>query len=384
MSGFMAIPKQQFFDNNGNVLAGGKFYTYEVGSTTPKSSYPTIADAIAGTNANSNPVVLDSAGRASIVLGGPTKCVLKDSLGETHAGDTAAGTTIWTVDNVSSDNAILDANGKVILDFSATASAVNYVTLKNSATGNPPIIDTTGTDSAPPLKIQAKGGTADVTVVKLVADAATLTNPSIDSATITNTTFNPTTPLVVAGTSGNAAQLRLAEKTGNGTNYVGFQAPDSISADKLWVLPAADGSANTTLITDGSGTLSWTTLTLVAATQSQQEAASSSVVPVVPSVQQFHPSAAKCWCANDMSGNINVSYNITSITDLGTGVTTITIATDFSSSGYVVVADNVTGTNPAMVISNQVAGSYRLTTFNTTTGNVTDPGVQMSAAFGDQ
>jgi hypothetical protein len=39
-------------------------------------------------------------------------------------------------------------------------------------------------------------------------------------------------------------------------NYVGFEAP-SLSADQIWVLPTADGSANDVLTTDGSGNLSW-------------------------------------------------------------------------------------------------------------------------------
>jgi hypothetical protein len=40
------------------------------GTTTPDVSYPTYDDAIAGTNANANPVVLDFAGRANIYVQG--------------------------------------------------------------------------------------------------------------------------------------------------------------------------------------------------------------------------------------------------------------------------------------------------------------------------
>ena len=39
-------------------------------------------------------------------------------------------------------------------------------------------------------------------------------------------------------------------------NYVGFEAPD-LSADQIWVLPAADGADGDVLSTDGAGTLSW-------------------------------------------------------------------------------------------------------------------------------
>lgn len=62
----MPLPKQQFIGSNGRPLAGGKVYTYSTGTTTPKATYTTSA----GTVANTNPVILDSAGRASIWLNG--------------------------------------------------------------------------------------------------------------------------------------------------------------------------------------------------------------------------------------------------------------------------------------------------------------------------
>ena len=41
------------------------------------------------------------------------------------------------------------------------------------------------------------------------------------------------------------------------SHYVGFQAPATVSTNVVWTLPAADGSANQLLKTDGSGALSW-------------------------------------------------------------------------------------------------------------------------------
>jgi hypothetical protein len=51
----------QFFDNAGNVLTGGKLYTYAAGTTTPQTTYTTSAGNIAW----SNPIILDAAGRVS-------------------------------------------------------------------------------------------------------------------------------------------------------------------------------------------------------------------------------------------------------------------------------------------------------------------------------
>ena len=42
----------QFFDNNGNVLSGGKIYTYQAGTTTPAATY---TDNL-GSAVNSNPL----------------------------------------------------------------------------------------------------------------------------------------------------------------------------------------------------------------------------------------------------------------------------------------------------------------------------------------
>ena len=53
---------------------------------------------------------------------------------------------------------------------------------------------------------------------------------------------------------GSNNELRFYE----GANYVGFESP-ALSADQIWVLPSADGSANQLLKTDGSGNLSWAT-----------------------------------------------------------------------------------------------------------------------------
>jgi hypothetical protein len=52
-------------------------------------------------------------------------------------------------------------------------------------------------------------------------------------------------------------ELRLADS--DSTHYVGFKSPATVTTNKIWTLPSADGAANQVLITDGSGTLSWST-----------------------------------------------------------------------------------------------------------------------------
>ena len=57
----------------------------------------------------------------------------------------------------------------------------------------------------------------------------------------------------------NQSDIRFEEATANGSNYIALQAPASIASNVTLTLPAADGSANQALLTDGSGTLSWGT-----------------------------------------------------------------------------------------------------------------------------
>lgn len=107
-------PKFTAWDDDGDPLSGGKLHTYTAGTTTNKATYPTKADAEAGTNANANPVVLDSRGEANVFLDGAYKFVLK----------TSADVTIWTVDNY-------EGAGSTLLDFAALS---DYSSLSNAVT----------------------------------------------------------------------------------------------------------------------------------------------------------------------------------------------------------------------------------------------------------
>jgi hypothetical protein len=70
----------QFFDNSGQVLTGGKLYTYTAGTTTPAVTYTTNS----GLTAHPNPIILNAAGRVPdsgeiwLTDGVSYKFVLKD------------------------------------------------------------------------------------------------------------------------------------------------------------------------------------------------------------------------------------------------------------------------------------------------------------------
>lgn len=70
-------PKFQAIDASGNPVSGGLVYTYAAGTSTPVVTYSNSA----GTTNNTNPVVLDAAGMATIYLvqGSSYKFVVKDA-----------------------------------------------------------------------------------------------------------------------------------------------------------------------------------------------------------------------------------------------------------------------------------------------------------------
>ena len=90
MAALMPQGKQQYFTAGGIPLVGGKVYTYAAGTTTPLATYTTAA----ASTPNTNPVILDSRGEASIFFSAANyKIVVKDSL----------DSTIWTQDNLVGD-----------------------------------------------------------------------------------------------------------------------------------------------------------------------------------------------------------------------------------------------------------------------------------------
>ena len=120
------FPKHHFLDSNGDPLAAALLFTYEAGSTTKLATYTDVNLSVA----NANPIVLDSAGRATIFLSAASyKFVLAPST------DTDPPTSpIWTVDNVSATPGF-----NVNLDVTGTAgealSANNAVYLSDGSGG---------------------------------------------------------------------------------------------------------------------------------------------------------------------------------------------------------------------------------------------------------
>ena len=140
----LELPKFQAFDSNGDPLSGGLVYTYEVGTTTLKTTY---SDYDAATP-NDNPVVLDARGEADIYVQGAYKIVLKDS----------AAVTIWTLDNVQGGVGA-DAAGEDYYYPDATAADQGVTGASNTIKY---AVDTISTDNGT-IYLKHDGGTATTT-----------------------------------------------------------------------------------------------------------------------------------------------------------------------------------------------------------------------------
>ena len=77
-------------------------------------------------------------------------------------------------------------------------------------------------------------------------------------------------------------ELRLADA--DSSAYVGFKAPSTITTNRIWTLPATDGTSSQVLSTNGSGVLSWATAGggggLTHFVESEETASPNATVPV--------------------------------------------------------------------------------------------------------
>jgi hypothetical protein len=121
----------QFFDNNGVPLAGGLLYTYAAGSSTPQATYT----AISGLVANTNPVVLDAAGRVS------NEIWLTPGISYKFVLQTSSAVQIASWDNITGIN---DAASITAANLSVTGNLAVAGTVSGSGFTNyfaaPPVI----------------------------------------------------------------------------------------------------------------------------------------------------------------------------------------------------------------------------------------------------
>ena len=135
---------------------------------------------------------------------------------------------------------------------------------------------TVGGDATPPAQVNQlwiilggilqKPGTdftvADAQVTFTTAPAAGLDFWAMiqgDTSDMNAPSDGSVTPTKIATSGDFAFPADVRFKDADGSHYVGLQAPTTVSSNLVWTLPAADGSANQILKTNGSGVLGWAT-----------------------------------------------------------------------------------------------------------------------------
>lgn len=179
----------QFFDNSGNVLAGGKLYTYAAGTTTPITTYTSST----GLTANSNPIILDSAGRV------PYQIWLTDGSAYKFVLETSLNVLIGTWDNVSATGVNSISFGTTgLTPATATQGAVTVAGTLNVANGG------TGLTSLTAERIPFGNGTA------ALANTASLT---YSTGTNTLSTANLLLTATGARIQGDFSNATIANRT---------------------------------------------------------------------------------------------------------------------------------------------------------------------------
>lgn len=320
------------FDSNGDPVSGALIYVYDVGTTTPRAIYSDTGLSVSV----SNPIVANSAGRTT-TDGGTTVGVVYTATGSYKLViKTSGGTTLYTLDNI--DGGVPVGSGALAIANGGTAATTAATALSNL------------------------GGASAADLADIAADVAALAGAA-SSTEKTHIATGTTAQRPVSPTDGD---IRFNSTTGL---YEGY--------DSAWLNFVQTAETDFSASDTAEGLIEL-------AVQSEMETGTDVVRAVTPGRQHYHPSAAKCWIKCGVTGTIDASYNITSIADTGTGVVTVTIATDFSSGDYSITTGLRNAGALLLSITSQAAGSYVISCFDTS-GTPTDPSVgYFSSAFGDQ
>ena len=205
----------QFFDSNGVPLAGGLLYVYTAGTTTPATTWTTNSGAVA----NTNPIVLNAAGRT------PYEIWLNNGATYKFALYTSTNVLIGTYDNIP---AIDDPTA-----FNNLITVTGTNTLVGSAT--------------PPYTAYVAGMTLSFIPVNTNTGAVTL---DVDGLGAKNIYAGSSTPLIgselVAG--------RIVQIEYDGVRFQLYQSSVSIPDGAVTTAKLADGAVTTAKLADGAAT----------------------------------------------------------------------------------------------------------------------------------
>lgn len=251
--GIAPVALQQFFDVDGNPLAGGLLYTYNSGTTTPLATYADFG----GNTQNSNPLVLDSGGFASPGL-------FLQALAYTFSLTDANNIPQWSQDGVVSDQAIQNLKSPTAQVFS-TAGSASFTVPTNVSAVKVTVIGGGGAGGGATAADNGTGGGSGSCGISWLSglipgDALTLTigaggvpvsastGGTGGSSVVTGTFGTITAPGGMGGNVGTLGAAGGASGTGATLNLGGNSAGNTVILGS-----AASGSAGAGSILGGGG-----------------------------------------------------------------------------------------------------------------------------------
>lgn len=379
--------KPQYEDSAGLPAVGYRLFFYVGGSVGTKQN--TYTDST-GSVANSNPITLNSLGQPTTeiwFISGLYKVVLAPP-----GSDDPPSSPVWSVDNVRGINDTTVsfsqwASGPTPTFINTTQFSIAGDQTSSFQVGRRAQVTDSVTTKYGRISVSTYDGISLTTVTLVLDGGAVLVTPlsAVSYGLITPTdTSEPVLPDTVFLISGSSDRTKLVRFEVDGLTTATTRV--MTIPDRSMTLGDVASSITLTaagLVTGGGDLTANRSFTVGAASQADQETASSTSVAVTPGVQKFHPGSAKAWIQHNTSaGTTQAAYNVSSVTYHGAGDFTVNFSTAFSAATYCAVG-LCSEYIAAQSSTGLAAGSCRMWIFNTAYVNV-DATRDFRAFFGDQ